>query len=643
MATPKWNPSTLYPTGSLVQPRTAAITNPDPVSNGSFETGNLDDWDYTTVGGAGTLVVRNQHPAVGTYAAYWEGGNGSGSEGGIECNARSQDRAPVSAGLLVTVTVRIKYNTTGGEPKGSRGAAQLYWFDAGGNQIGNPVRGNVISGRGNNNRYVTSSVSGQPPAGAVTCAAGAWVTARGGHVYFDDVKWNYSGAVAPAGLIFRATQPTTQRSADTEPTWPTTVGVTVNDGGVVWEGVIANRVVWQARPLMRSGDTEPAWPEVVGETVQDGTVVWRTTTMHIDDPRCPNTEIVTIMVSKVFCGDDDIVAYSATTNPLDWSKVKDAGYLPTGLNVLGSNPVAALGPYRGNLIVSNAEGFQMWQVDEDPANMAILDALPVSSEEHWAMAPVSNDLFMLASQGVRTIGIAAASTNLAAGDVGLPVDPLVRVNHKAAKAAGERVHGFYFPGAGQYFLCFNLPGNWPIRTELWPDGYDYQCVAHVYTMSQIGSVGAWSRYLFPFRVDAWAIIGDMVVIRSGDDIIELDEDLVNDFVMDEEGWGDVGQPFPGVIWWPWLDFGSPGYEKSTEGFDIVSIGSPAVEIGFAQQQDPDDDTYFTEPYQLDPDTITGDMIPYEMTAPSMSVRLTYNGGEKWRFLAMNLYLYTRRG
>src|SRR5690606_3282256 len=108
-----------------------------------------------------------------------------------------------------------------------------------------------------------------------------------------------------------------------------------------------------------------------------------------------------IAASKVFCADDDIVRYSATVNPLDWSSSDDAGYLPTGLQNYGANPVEAMGLYRGNLVVFNAEAFQLWQVDEDPASMALLDALPMGSTQHHAMAPVSNDLFFLASQGVR--------------------------------------------------------------------------------------------------------------------------------------------------------------------------------------------------------------------------------------------------
>ena len=62
--------------------------------------------------------------------------------------------------------------------------------------------------------------------------------------------------------------------------------------------------------------------------------------------------------------------YCATTNPLDWTSEADAGFLPIGLQSYGTNPFLAAGLYRSNLVFFNSQGLQMWQVDEDPANMA---------------------------------------------------------------------------------------------------------------------------------------------------------------------------------------------------------------------------------------------------------------------------------
>src|SRR5690606_510990 len=116
-----------------------------------------------------------------------------------------------------------------------------------------------------------------------------------------------------------------------------------------------------------------------GELVSDGIIAWECVVRNVTDERCPNTKVVLIAASKIFAVDEDIVAFSATVNPLDWSTQGDAGYLPTGLRQYGANPMTALGLYRGNLVAWNSQGMQIWQVDEDPARMQLLDALPIGS------------------------------------------------------------------------------------------------------------------------------------------------------------------------------------------------------------------------------------------------------------------------
>jgi hypothetical protein len=112
--------------------------------------------------------------------------------------------------------------------------------------------------------------------------------------------------------------------------------------------------------------------------------------------------------------------------------------------------------YRGNLVIFNTEGCQMWQVDEDPLNMALLDAVPIGSTQHKALTPVANDLFLLSPLGVRTMGIAAGSQNLMAGDVGMPIDSLVQTAIAAAAANNITPLATYYPAQGQFWLA--IPG-----------------------------------------------------------------------------------------------------------------------------------------------------------------------------------------
>lgn len=162
----------------------------------------------------------------------------------------------------------------------------------------------------------------------------------------------------------------------------------------------------------------------------------------------------------------------------------------------------------------------------------------------------------------------------------------------------------------------------------------------VYSMTKLGSVGAWSRYELPFATDDWAIAGNSLYLRSGDFIHRLDGSVVGDEVgVPSEVWQFEIVPFPGVIQWPWLEFGQPGVTKMLYGFDIVGQGEVSVSFGIDQTNG----GLFTPRYAVPADTVPGMVIPMPLAAPSLSVKLTYDGSEPWQWNALGLYLQDLRG
>ncbi len=157
--------------------------------------------------------------------------------------------------------------------------------------------------------------------------------------------------------------------------------------------------------------------------------------------------------------------------------------------------------------------------------------------------------------------------------------------------------------------------------------------AFVYSMTRVGQVGAWSRYVFPFDVDDWVIAGNTLYLRAGDAIYEYDPSALGDEV--EPG---VIEPFPGLIQWAWLDWGAPGVDKMVHGFDVVGRGDVSVSFGFDQRNK----TLFTPPYMIPEDTLTGEMVAMPLAAPSLSVRLAYDGTKAWEWNAFALYAEAMR-
>ncbi len=475
MTAPKWESGKLYLPGDIVQPITAPAPTAAQVVNGSFQSGGTG-WDFT---GLATYSSTQGYVGPGTVRIPGGGPSGSDDGGGLALNHTHLSVDPGG-----TLTARCMIRQGASDVDHTRGWVEIHWFNSADALVLSEA-GNIVND-GRNGAWLPSSVSSKRPVGAAYARAGIYLWQGSGDAIDGDYL-TVSGAQSglPEGLVYKAVQPAAGMSGESEPAWPSVLGVQVTDNEVIWEAVATNRVTWTASPRYVSGATEPDWPTQPGGFVVDGTVQWEAVSRRVEDENCPNSKVVAIVASKVFAADRDIVRFSATANPLDWTSEQDAGYLPTGLQQANANDMAVLNQYRGNLVAFNASSFQNWQADPDPAAMAILDQMDgIGSTWQGAAQPVGNELFYLSQLGVRTIGIANAAENLAAGDVGMPIDPLVRDALRVAEANGSDTLATYYPGAGQYWLAFPHypPPALSISGDL-PDGYVGDSGTYQYTVS----------------------------------------------------------------------------------------------------------------------------------------------------------------
>lgn len=152
--------------------------------------------------------------------------------------------------------------------------------------------------------------------------------------------------------------------------------------------------------------------------------------------------------------------------------------------------------------------------------------------------------------------------------------------------------------------------------------------AWVYTMTSTGRVGAWSRYVFPFNVDATAVLGEKLYLRAGMQIFEVDEDATT----------DDGTQIQAVVQWPWLDFGTPGATKRLHSIDVIGSGPGTVslQVGYDQRSN----LAFTPAYTVPIDTLNGMPVPIPVSAPSLSLRLSFTG--EWQLNAVTLSMAESR-
>jgi hypothetical protein len=602
MTVAQWVSGKTYPPGSLCVPTSSAPIVTPPIPNAGFETGDLTGW--ATTSGVWSVIAGGYS---GSYQAV------TSSAGAV---LDQNVAVPAQPGQSITASMFAQMANAG--TNNGDAVIGLVWLNSASMMISQTL-GNHVGGKGGH--WSQSSVTSVAPAGTVAVFIRIAATApSGGQLAVDSISWNYVEQARPSGLIFKATQAAPGKSGSSEPAWPVTDGVSVTDNQVTWLGEYGSRIVWQAVALLETGDTEPDWPASVGAVVHDGTIDWVAQSQQITDPNCPPSRVVCIAASKIYAGDGDIVRYSATVNPLDWTTANDAGYLPTGLQQYGSNPVTVMNLYRSNLVVFNSEGFQMWQVDPDPSISALLDSMPIGSILPRGTTPVAGDLFFLSTAGIRSVGISATGVNLESGDVGMPIDPLVIPDRAYIIASSGHPSSTYVPALGQAWHAFPQA-----------DGTTH---VYVYSINVPNAPGKWSRYIFPFLISEFCIQGDQLLIRAGDNIMLYDSTVFTDV----QSLTNQTQSFQGVIQTPWLDDGNIGTTKMMVAMDVAASGGMQVQVGYDQT----DLTAFTDAFEIPADTVPGMPIPLPISAPSFSLKITFDAGSPWKLSGANIYLQDSR-
>ena len=218
-----------------------------------------------------------------------------------------------------------------------------------------------------------------------------------------------------------------------------------------------------------------------------------TTPTRIVDTNCPNTKQVLKQQSKIYAKGNEVVRYCATNLPRDWTTASDAGFIPTGIQAIGSTECTALGQF-GNkkMVVFTVDGLQVWAVDPNPS-LNNLESIVSNIGTRHSKSPIgfSGDIFFLADQGFRSITVASINENLKDIDIGSAIDDLLTVPVDPKSV--------FYSGLGQF---------WSI------DGTN----VFVYSFSRTAKLSAWSRFTLPVNTDDATVLNGELYIRSGNTV-----------------------------------------------------------------------------------------------------------------------------
>lgn len=321
---------------------------------------------------------------------------------------------------------------------------------------------------------------------------------------------------------------------------------------------------------------------------------------HVADTNCPNTAAVVKKASKIFAVKDDVVRFSKTNAPRDWTTASDAGFLGVGVQQVGATNPTALGEYGGNLVVFFKDSAQIWRVDPNPANMAFVQRVDVGCPYPYGAANMAGDVFFSGFDGVRSITTQAVTGNLIDVDVGSPIDAIVRPLMTPAAS----VRAFYYRGGGQFWAM--------VGSE-----------AFVYSFSRTAKISAWSRYSFPFAIDDVTELEGSLYFRSGNTV----------YLFDRTQYTDAGLLFDVVVEFPFLDFRAPGILKQVHGMDAVLVGSADISHRFDARQP----AFVTDGVMVSSDSRPGEMTPVELCSVGIAPIVKNSADEEFELHALTYY------
>jgi hypothetical protein len=255
--------------------------------------------------------------------------------------------------------------------------------------------------------------------------------------------------------------------------------------------------------------------------------------------------------SKMYALSDSILHFSAIDDPEEWNDATlGAGFINLSNNAKGSENLKAIANYFDNIAVFAEQAIQIWFVDADEALNQQIQVLVNTG----TIAPNSvvefgdNDVFYLSLSGIRSLRARDSSNAAFVGDIGNPIDDLVKVKLRNNSELAEESQAILEPKDGRYLLAV---GD----------------TIYVFSYFPSSRVSAWSIYEPGFTVNNWAYDGVQILARSGNTLYSLGGESGNEYDSTTV-----------TIQLPFLDGGAPATFKDFYGLDVTCENTWDIQV-----------------------------------------------------------------
>lgn len=240
-----------------------------------------------------------------------------------------------------------------------------------------------------------------------------------------------------------------------------------------------------------------------------------------------------IKISQKIVASDPANGYirycSTLSGPADWTTDGDAGFEAALQFVSGARELKALAIHRGNLAVFYEDAVQLWQMDTDPANIALLQVLngPGTSFPN-SIANIAGNTHFLGPAGYSNLTTATITGEATYGDIGDRVRTLTDAIASTATPISI----------------------WCQRRSQWLTAVG--TTIYCYSTYPLAKTDAFTTWTLPVTVNYMTEMNGVVYIRSGNTLYHLDDtvgrdhgvatDIAWNWTSRQFGWGaSIGQ------------------------------------------------------------------------------------------------------